>query len=77
MADALVVPPLKKGEYDLVNISILGFDPVTGRSFDECNAEFNKWLNAVEVESLQLRWWQFRRRYRLWTNIRLHQRQGM
>lgn len=78
MVKQIVVPPLKKGEYDLVNISLIGVDPVTGRTFEECQAEWQAWLNAVERDVLSCRWWQLKRRFNNAVNIaRLRVRQGM
>ena len=70
--------PLKRGEYDLVNISLVGHDPVTGRTFKECNAEWRVWMDEVEAGWKLLRWWQLRQRLRLgrYTAI-LGQRMGM
>lgn len=55
--------PIQKGEYDLVNISLLGRDPITGKSYDDCHAEWRATLEKVEAEFKAVRWWQFRRRY--------------
>jgi hypothetical protein len=70
--------PLKRGEYDLVNICVLGHDPVTGRSFKECNAEWNVWLEEVQRRVAARKWWQLRQYFR--NNFKLgvlRQRQGM
>lgn len=48
---------LKRGEYDLVNISLIGHDPITGRSYEECSAEWRKDLADVEERQKKLRWW--------------------
>jgi hypothetical protein len=49
--------PLKRGEYDLVNISAIGFDPVTGRTADECIAEHQAAVERVLTRARTLRWW--------------------
>lgn len=51
--------PLEIGHYDLCNISILGFDPITGRTFSECQAEWRCWLDEATIRQAQLKWWQF------------------
>ena len=70
---------LRKGvDYDLVNISLLGYDPVTGRSFEQCNAEWNAQLKAVEQRMARARWWQLRQKFRnRWDLMVLERRQGM
>lgn len=50
--------PLKKGEYDLANISLIGHDPVTGRSFAECDAEWKAELEKLKARDAKRRWWQ-------------------
>lgn len=54
--------PIQNGEFDLVNISLLGIDPVTGRSFDECNQEWKEALARVIAFMSTVKWWQFRKR---------------
>ncbi len=56
---------LKAGEYDLVNISLLGRDPVTGRTFEECNDEWRAWLDELLAYEAETRWWQLRRKLRI------------
>lgn len=56
---------LRKGEYDLVNISLIGFDPNTGKSYDECRAEFTAERERVLKAWEEVRWWQ------VWRNIKL------
>lgn len=55
--------PIRKGEYDLVNISLVGFDPITGKSYAECSAEWRATLDEVEKEAKAVRWWQLRARW--------------
>jgi hypothetical protein len=70
--------PLKRGEYDLVNISLIGHDPITGRSFDECSAEWNVWLEEVKRRHAARKWWQLREYFRMNYKLGvLGQRQGM
>jgi hypothetical protein len=69
--------PLKKGEYDLVNICVLGSDPITGRPFNECNAEWQAWLDEAQERQKNRRWWDIVEWFRIVriTQI-LHQRMG-
>lgn len=48
---------LKAGEYDLVNISLLGYDPVTGRTYKECHDEWQAELDKTILRFNNLRWW--------------------
>jgi len=65
-------------DFDLVNISLIGHDPVTGKSYEECADEWKNELERLQARCAKLRWWQIRER--LWlarqTNI-MSQRQGM
>jgi hypothetical protein len=56
-------------EYDLVNISMTGLDPATGRSFEESRAEWKRELNEVIEQVENLRWWQFRRGSQIRTKL--------
>lgn len=73
-----MLPPLRTGEYDLVNISLIGHDPITGRSFEECHAEWKAMLDAVLERDKRRRWWDLAERFRVarWAWI-LTVRQGM
>jgi hypothetical protein len=72
------IKPLRKGEFDLVNISLIGHDPITGRSFQECADEWRGWLNEVNAGLNKLKWWQVRRRVDLARKVWiLKVRQGM
>ena len=68
---------IRKGEYDLVAISLIGHDPITGRSYDECHRE---WLAArldLEARVERVRWWQIVERARIrWQLIVLTARLG-
>jgi hypothetical protein len=71
--------PLRRGiDYDLVNISGIGHDPVTGRTYEECKAEWDEWMNEVEARVLSTPWWNLKQYWRNWWDIAiLRQRQGM
>jgi hypothetical protein len=56
---------LRKGEYDLVNISLIGHDPITGKSFDECMKEWRAEAQANDDAFAKLRWWQVLKNLRL------------
>lgn len=57
--------PIRRGEYDLANISLVGADPITGLSFDACQAEWDRARSWLLREFDGLRWWQIVRRYKL------------
>ncbi len=68
---------IRKGEYDLVNMSFIGFDPNTGRSFDDCYAEWEAEKARVLDEWESLRWWQVIKNIRLrWQMVCLIERRG-
>ena len=70
--------PLRRGEYDLANISLIGFDPNTGRSFDDCWAEWEAERNAVFARLERTRWWQVAEKVRCrWRLAILSQRLGI
>lgn len=56
---------IQKGEYDLVNISLIGFDPNTGKSYEECQDEFDAERARILKEWGDVRWWQIVRSIRL------------
>jgi hypothetical protein len=56
---------IRKGEYDLVNISLIGHDPNTGRTYEQCQDEWNAERDRILIEWGSLPWWNF------WRNIRL------
>jgi hypothetical protein len=71
------VRPLERGQYDLVNISLIGRDPITGRSYEACSAELSAAATTIAKEAEGLRWWHLYRQFRLRVNlVRLYQRQG-
>lgn len=71
--------PLRKGiDYDLVNISLIGFDPITGRSYDECHDEWTAALLRLQKRVDRLRWWDLPERFRIVRQgLILEQRQGL
>lgn len=58
------VRPIRRGEYDLANISLVGHDPVDGRSYDECHDEWRQAFEATRSHAEAARWWQLRQRLR-------------
>lgn len=71
------VRPLRRGQYDLVNISLIGHDPISGLTYEACSAELNAAATAVAGQAEGLRWWHLYRQFRLRLNlVRLYQRQG-
>lgn len=57
--------PIRRGEYDLANVSIMGHDPTDGRTYEECHAEWDKAFTSVKEDGRSARWWQLRRKLRL------------
>ncbi len=57
--------PIRKGEYDMVNMSLVNHDPVSGRPYDEMHAEWQVQVDAVTAEWDKLRWWDLKTRLRL------------
>lgn len=71
------VRPLQRGQYDLVNISLIGHDPITGRSYEACNDELSAAAITVAAQAEGVRWWHLYRQFRLRLNqVRLYQRLG-
>jgi hypothetical protein len=69
---------LRKGEYDMVNISLIGHDPITGRSFEECHAEWKAERDCAIAEWNALPWWRVIRNIQLrWKFVVLSERYGM
>ena len=68
---------IRRGEYDLANIAVLGHDPNTGRSYAECHAEWRVAAAALEKRMERVRWWQIVERARIrWQLIVLTARLG-
>ncbi len=55
-------------DYDLVNIMLIGYDPVTGKSFEECCDTWKASRDAVTAEYEALTWW---KPWHWWKLIRL------
>ena len=51
------VKPIAAGEYDLANISLIGFDPNNGRTYEECHEEFEGWRKELEGRIANRPWW--------------------
>lgn len=70
---------LRKGiDYDLVNISLIGFDPVTGRSYKECQDEWDAEMAKLKERIANVRWWQLREQIAIrWRLLIMLERQGM
>lgn len=49
--------PIRKGEYDLINISLIGYDPNTLKSYDECHAAWKEQTEVVKKAAANVRWW--------------------
>ncbi len=56
---------IRKGEYDLANISLIGFDPNTGRTFEACWAEWEAERDRLMRAWFALKWWQVFRAVKL------------
>ena len=56
---------IRKGEYDLVNISLIGHDPNTGKSYEACQDEWDAERDRILAEWEALPWW------KVWSNLRL------
>lgn len=70
--------PLKRGEYDLLNISLIGHDPNTGWSFERCHVAWRAAFRELSAEYRKLPWWDLAARMRLGRRAAvLRQRQGM
>ncbi len=60
------ITPLRPGiDYDLANISLIGFDPVTGRSYEECHNEWTEWFKWTTARAERMPWWNLVERYRV------------
>lgn len=69
---------LRRGEYDLVNISLIGRDPITGRSYEECHDEWRAEVERVKNYEARLRWWNLIGRAKVrWQTWVLVERLGM
>lgn len=69
---------IRKGEFDLVNISLIGHDPNTGKSYEQCQDEWDAERDRVFREWDALRWWQWIRNLRLrWQMVCLIEKRGI
>jgi len=41
--------PIRKGEYDIANVSIIGYDPTDGRAYEDCHAEWQREFDRVRA----------------------------
>lgn len=65
-------------DFDLVNISLIGFDPVSGRSYNQCDDEWQDAMRRVKERAERLRWWDLPERFRVARKLSiLAQRQGL
>lgn len=70
--------PIRKGEYDIANISIIGHDPKDGRSYEECHAEWQRAFDGLLARSDATRWWQLWQKLRIrWQTMALATHLGM
>lgn len=58
------VRPIRRGEYDLANISLIGHDPVDGRSYEDCHDEWQRAFDETRAAAEAARWWRIRTRLR-------------
>ena len=56
--------PIRRGEYDIATISLIGFDPNDSRPYEDCHREWQEALETVQTDGRAARWWQLRRRMR-------------
>jgi hypothetical protein len=72
------VRPLRAGEHDLANVYLLGHEPLTGRDYTACRAEFDAAYRAVTRQNAAVPSWNIPARIRRWWNIRaLDRREGI
>lgn len=68
---------IRKGEYDLVNISLIGHDPITGRTYEQCQDEWDTERARVVKAWEAVRWWNVWRHIKLrWDMMALLSRRG-
>lgn len=56
---------LKRGEYDLVNIALLDYDPNSGWSYDRCQEAWNEALIRAQEMERTIKWWQLLKHIKL------------
>lgn len=68
---------IRKGEYDLVNISLIGHDPITGRTYEQCQDEWDAERDRIVAAWDSLPWWNLLRNFKLrWEIAALYSRRG-
>lgn len=48
---------IRKGEYDLVNISLIGYDPNSGESYESCHQRWHDALEEITEIGERVKWW--------------------
>lgn len=56
--------PIRRGEYDIANVSIIGYDPTDGRPYEECHAEWQREFDRVQEALRTGSRWNLRARLR-------------
>jgi len=57
--------PIRRGEYDIANVSIIGYDPTDGRRYEECHAEWQREFDRVQKARRTVGRWNLSKRLRL------------
>jgi len=57
--------PIRKGEYDIANVSIIGYDPTDGRAYEDCHAEWQREFDRVRAARETTPRWNLAARLRL------------
>ena len=60
---------LRIGEYDLVNISLIGFDPISGRSFEDCRDEWQSAYKQLLARITAAKWWHVHKHIPIWKEM--------
>jgi hypothetical protein len=69
---------IRKGEYDLVNICLIGYDPVTGKNFEDCHREWTEYFEETKTMRATTPWWNIKRHIQIkWRLAKLTAKQGM
>lgn len=58
MPPKVILPMIRRGEFDLVNMSLLGHDPITGRTYQECHSEWKAAFDYLQWRMHRTQWWQ-------------------
>jgi hypothetical protein len=68
---------IRKGEYDLVNISLIGCDPNTGKTYEQCQDEWDAERDRIVAAWDSLPWWNIWRNMTLrWEIAALYSKRG-